>query len=1049
VKFLNLILLFIPLSIFAQFGDEWKPLPKVKSTPAYITKVKADITVTPKKDLSRKLKEELLDTKFTFQKIVKPKTIDSNFTFNSFHLKHNNKIEVDRKFFFKDNSTSNIKYLDRVHGLFTSGITSICEDQNGLIYLGSSDGLAIYNGDEFYIYEEIGGFSLKSINSIFFDEQQRIWVSTENGIAYIKNNQIFIPNSDYINSWNGVTKGKDGGVIIYTRYLGLFSLNKNILTCITPSLVDKSVSRALLDDNKIWLSYRLREKLQKTGYIRNDSLFTFDSEQVVYFFNDQKQIWLSFFSGDFYRFRNDSLFDVTNSLSIENKFRSFSIKENNNGIWIAVYGGGVLHINKKGEINSIEPREGLASEDSYSLLIDRENNIWVTDLGNGLSRIEDNILSINKEREPIQKVSKIVENINGDIIYFKNGNLLTKETENEIIRYSNPSINKIATSFHSLDGFMYNDEIWTSNYEAGLTLIRDNEYTFYQYGDEIPYKNSVFNIQRDATGKIWMNTLDNNLLCFQNDSYLNYSLTKEFKDFEFFTVSKTFSKKIIALIIDNGFLIIDGGKYIHHKKKGKYNVSCVYEDSLKNLWIAEKNQIQIINKNGKSIFLKDELLVENNVNEITQINKSEYLLATNNGIIRLLYDGDSYNFELFDESYGQQLLGVSSIVQDKNNKILAASRGKLYNLNLSFLNQPVAPILTLNTIFIDDSLAVQPFVLDQKSTIEFQLNKILWANESVLKYRIIKNNLKAEWTSEKSNKIRLNELSYGNYQLEVFAVSEDNRSKQLTYSFEVLPYWYQTWWAYALLIFITITIVFIYIQFKIKQAQKKQVYLEKLVSQKTKELKTEKEEVGKQLSQKELLLQEVNHRVKNNMQMVSSLLELQSANINDEKSKQYLKESVERIRSLGFAHQDLYQNEDYNHINIEKYLLKIISNLCSNPRFNSNIELPDDYLMHIEKAQALGFIVNELATNSIKYAWTRKESSMNISLVFKIIDNKVIFTYSDNGRGFKKGYDLAQNKSLGSILIKSFVSRQLNGKIETYNKDGAHTIITYNQDYVS
>jgi two-component sensor histidine kinase len=99
--------------------------------------------------------------------------------------------------------------------------------------------------------------------------------------------------------------------------------------------------------------------------------------------------------------------------------------------------------------------------------------------------------------------------------------------------------------------------------------------------------------------------------------------------------------------------------------------------------------------------------------------------------------------------------------------------------------------------------------------------------------------------------------------------------------------------------------------------------------------------------------------------------------------------------------------------------------------------------VNIEKAQALGFIVNELITNSIKYAWEKNDSPKKININFVKEGDMITFKYSDNGKGFQKNI---KNHSLGSILISSFVSRQLMGELKTYNESGAVTLITFNEE---
>jgi len=204
------------------------------------------------------------------------------------------------------------------------------------------------------------------------------------------------------------------------------------------------------------------------------------------------------------------------------------------------------------------------------------------------------------------------------------------------------------------------------------------------------------------------------------------------------------------------------------------------------------------------------------------------------------------------------------------------------------------------------------------------------------------------------------------------------------------------------------------------------------------------EKLKRENEQKELLLKEVNHRVKNNMQMVSSLLELQMFHVSDEQTKKSLQEGVARINALGFAHQELYKRDDITYILLGEYLKLIVNSLIKKSDIEVNIVVPKDFRMHIEKAQALGFIVNELVTNSIKYAWENEHTKKEIKISLDNASDIIVFLYSDNGTGFPENYQERKSTSLGTSLIKSFVERQLNGQLNVYNDNGAKTQISFN-----
>ncbi len=178
------------------------------------------------------------------------------------------------------------------------------------------------------------------------------------------------------------------------------------------------------------------------------------------------------------------------------------------------------------------------------------------------------------------------------------------------------------------------------------------------------------------------------------------------------------------------------------------------------------------------------------------------------------------------------------------------------------------------------------------------------------------------------------------------------------------------------------------------------------------------------------LLQEVHHRVKNNLQVISSLLNLQSNYIDDEKTRQAIWESNNRIKSMSLIHEALYQKDAIADLKLDHYLKSLIkdridSNLIDGV-VNFEVDAPGIQLK-IDTMVPLGLLVNELTTNSIKYAFVDKEEGMIQVHIAKMNDGYSL-TYKDDGKGFPEDFDREASKSLGQELIDCFVE-QLDGTL--------------------
>ncbi|ARV15470.1 sensor histidine kinase [Polaribacter sp. SA4-12] len=204
------------------------------------------------------------------------------------------------------------------------------------------------------------------------------------------------------------------------------------------------------------------------------------------------------------------------------------------------------------------------------------------------------------------------------------------------------------------------------------------------------------------------------------------------------------------------------------------------------------------------------------------------------------------------------------------------------------------------------------------------------------------------------------------------------------------------------------------------------------------ELKEKNCIIKKTLKEKELLVKEVHHRVKNNFQIVSSLLELQTKGIEDEKALELANQGKNRVKSMALIHQKLYQNEG-GLIDFDEYIRTLIKELSSMYSSKDNVKTTvssEDMMFDVDTAIPLGLIINEIITNSYKYAFRNdKENNLSIS-IHKEDNDDYKLVIEDNGPGLSKNLDVKKAKSLGLRLVNRLV-KQLHGTLEQTNKKGA------------
>jgi PAS domain S-box-containing protein len=199
------------------------------------------------------------------------------------------------------------------------------------------------------------------------------------------------------------------------------------------------------------------------------------------------------------------------------------------------------------------------------------------------------------------------------------------------------------------------------------------------------------------------------------------------------------------------------------------------------------------------------------------------------------------------------------------------------------------------------------------------------------------------------------------------------------------------------------------------------------------------------LREKEMLLKEIHHRVKNNMQVISSLLFMQARAQKDEKVKEILKESQDRIKAIALVHEKLYQSTDLDRINYTDYLRKITEHLFESYKVDPTVITlhlnSEKAVLHIDKAVPCSLIINEMISNSLKHAFPGGRKGV-ITIDFRKGADNYVLMFSDDGIGIPEGITFDRTESLGMQLIKG-LTKQINGSIELDRTAGTKYTITF------
>ncbi|MEM7298891.1 MAG: histidine kinase dimerization/phosphoacceptor domain -containing protein, partial [Bacteroidota bacterium] len=610
--------------------------------------------------------------------------------------------------------------------------------------------------------------------------------------------------------------------------------------------------------------------------------------------------------------------------------------------------------------------------------------------------------------------------------------------------------------------------IWIGSYEGGLSRLDPKTGQFKHIlndDDNHPLPANYISDILEKDGILWLGTAN---------GIANYNTkTKEIKSFPRVFEKIDFSDDIKVLRLQNDQFLWAGS----NKGLFRFNTQTQVIDSTKTvldsleigaiaftedyMWVGTREGlIQYDDENGVKWFRTADGLSNDNVLGLEVDLNGNIWCITSGGLNAFDPKSATFiNFYYQDGLAGNQF-NNGSVYQGQNGMFYAGGLKGFTSWNpqqVTLHNNEPSVVFTdlfnkkedkeIHTSLIN----VSEIVLnddDDFISVHFFSDEIIEKSKTRFAYRIRELNSK-NWIEINNWKVDLIDLRPGDYTLDVKAANYDGLwGNHSTLQVSVLPPIWNTNYAYAFYGLVAISLVFLRDRY-LKSQRKK---LERTVEDRTKEIRKQKEIVerdkatiddqnkviAKSLAERESLLKEIHHRVKNNLQIIASLLYLQSGKFEDEDYKKVLEEGQGRVRSMALIHQKLYENEDLKSIPFEEYLTELVGEIRASfgqpmAKIDLNIEAANIYF-DVDTAVPLGLIVNELATNAFKYAFSNQEKG-SFSIFLKEDQGNYSLHIKDDGKGLPEEIDLRKAKSLGLRLVR-MLSQQLEGDFRISGKDG-------------
>ena len=234
---------------------------------------------------------------------------------------------------------------------------------------------------------------------------------------------------------------------------------------------------------------------------------------------------------------------------------------------------------------------------------------------------------------------------------------------------------------------------------------------------------------------------------------------------------------------------------------------------------------------------------------------------------------------------------------------------------------------------------------------------------------------------------------------------------------------------------LVLAIIFIFIFARINREKRKAMDL----------LQEQNENIKKQKEEKEVLLKEIHHRVKNNLQVINSLIRLQCAYTEDQEALDLFDECQDRIISMALIHEKMYEAHDLSNINIKEYVTQLSGNLLRSYRLNQRINLDVEISINqlsLDTLVPLGLLLNEFISNSLKHAFEGREEGTITTKLSKREDQMFELIVGDNGIGLPRDFSFKSANTLGMELIET-LTEQLDGTISRMPEEGSYFKIVF------
>lgn len=969
-------------------------------------------------------------------------------------------------------------------------ITSIVEDEAGHLWIGTLyGGLNLYVRDKEQFQRYLADPNIKNslthndVTCLMTDDSHRLWIGTAGGglNLFTPKRGVIKPyfhepadlNSIGSNHITCIERDENGIMWVGTLYGGLnrfdpvtgmferYSHDRNKQGSLSN---DNIHSLAIDHEGSLWVGTEagldiLQRPSNKFITCMDPSFQNCISNIYINALevDHQGRVWIGTANGlnlysptDGKGFFKAYFHDENDPKSISNNTVISLLETNDGSVWVGTAGEGlnvVYEYSQKFETVKAQPDlAGLSAPNVRNIIEPVANEFWVATRGGGID-VMDSLL-VRKENIRIDARANIVmdDNFVNCILKASDGTFWIGSENRGLVHYDrsngrfgyykNDPLSSNSLSHNNVMCLLEDEEgvIWAGTKFGGLNKLDQGNGTFkrYKHNRDNPQSLShdeVTCLFKDDDGSLWVGTANG-----LNHFYPDKGTFVPFYQAENDTNS-----------LSDNFI-----KCITKDKNGVYWIGTM---SGLNRWDQKSNTFQRWGtKDGLANAVVYGILIDA---------ENRIWCSTNQGISRLNQATNQFtNYNAFDGLQGNEFnTGAYLKAQDGRlmfgglNGLNAFDPGNLQN------NKHVPPVrLTRLTLFNKEVAIGEQEILDRSISyakeihlrhdhsvfsLEFSALNYTWPEKNQYSWKL--EGFNDSWTNIGNRRfVTFTNLDPDDYVFHVRGSNNDGvwNDEGATLIIHIHPAYYQTWWFQLLVVAFIVLVIVIIIRMRTRNVKKVNQHLEELVDERTSEILKEKEA-------KERLLKEIHHRVKNNLQVITSLLRLQSHRLSDPEALAHFEESQNRIISMALIHEKMYESRDLAHINIGEYFDELTKNLINSYRLRQVVDLEMDVSVNnlgLDTLTPLGLIVNELISNSLKYGFVGRDHGTIYLKLKRLGGRQLELIIGDDGVGLPDHINLEEPESLGLELVKGLVD-QLDGTMQLLDEPGTMYKINV-QDYI-